>query len=197
VTVNYQTFDAWASGTATPVTDYTPSTGTVVFQPGETRKTVYVPVVGDTSREANETFLVTLALPDPTLLVARIEDGQGVGTIVNDDWNHWVSGSGSVGLLGTTGKFSLRASEGLRGRISYRDPSTRFSASNVGSYVYNDVTRSATVKGNGWNNGHSVTYVLEVADNGAGALDTFALTLSDGSRASGTLVSGDIAYHAG
>ena len=197
VTVNYVTADAWADGTATPAVDFVPVTGTVVIPPGQTRATFSVPVVGDTEREANDTFLVNLYLPDPPLAVARIEDGQGVGTIRNDDWRHWVSGSGKIGLpLGAQGYFSLRADEGLRGKIGYRDASIRFNASNITSYVYNDATATATISGNGWNAGHAVTYVLEARDNGpTGTLDSLVLTLSDGSRVSGTLTSGDIQYH--
>jgi len=197
VTVNYVTADLWADGTATAGTDFVPVTGTVVIPPGQTRATFNVPVIGDTAREANETFLVNLYLPDPPLAVARIEDGQGVGTILNDDWRHWLSGSGKLGLpLGSQGTFSLRADENLRGKLGYRDGSIRFNASNVNSYVYNDVTSTATVSGSGWNAGHAVTYVLEARDNGpTGTLDTLVLTLSDGSRVSGTLTSGDIKYH--
>jgi hypothetical protein len=199
VTVNYATFDAWADGTATAGVDYAPSAGTVVFQPGETSKTIYLPVVGDTAREPNETFLVDLSLPDPMLLVARIQDSQGVGTILNDDWAHWIGGSGSVGLaLGSQGKVSLRANENLRGKISYRDGTIRFSAGSISSYTYDDVGRTATIRGSGWNAGHSVSYTLQATDGGpGGALDSIVLTLSDGSRVSGTLTSGDLTYHAG
>jgi hypothetical protein len=197
VTVNYVTADAWADSTATPLTDYVPSTGTVVFAPGQTRATVNIPVVGDTGREANETFLVNLFLPDPPIAVAKIQDGQGVGTIRNDDWTHWIYGGGKLGLpLGSQGYFSVYANEGKYGRISYRDSSVRFSASNVTSYAYNDATGTATISGNGWNAGHTVTYVLEARDGGpGGVLDSVVLTLSDGSRVSGTLTSGDIKYY--
>src|SRR4029450_8168160 len=44
VTVNYATAD----GTATAGSDYQPFSGTLVFAPGETTKTVLVPIVGDT-----------------------------------------------------------------------------------------------------------------------------------------------------
>jgi hypothetical protein len=42
-----------------------------------------VPVIGDTVVEPNETFLVNLTTPSN----ATITDGQGIGTIVNDDGN--------------------------------------------------------------------------------------------------------------
>jgi large repetitive protein len=78
VTVNYAT----ANSTATAGSDYTavPST-TLTFAPGETIKTVNVTVSGDTSIEPDETFFVNLTSPSN----AFIADGQGVGTILNDD----------------------------------------------------------------------------------------------------------------
>lgn len=77
VTVKYAT----ANGTATAGTDYTAAANTLTFAAGETRKTIAVSVRGDTSREANETFLVNLS----SATNATIADAQGVGTITNDD----------------------------------------------------------------------------------------------------------------
>ena len=51
------------------------------FAAGETTKTVAVPVNGDLLDEANETFIVNLA----NATNATIGDGQGVGTITDDD----------------------------------------------------------------------------------------------------------------
>jgi hypothetical protein len=61
--------------------DYTATSGTLTFTPGQTTKTVTVPIVGDTLDEADETF--TLALTSPTN--ATIADGVGLGTITDDD----------------------------------------------------------------------------------------------------------------
>jgi hypothetical protein len=77
VTVSYAT----ASGSATAGTDYVAASGTLTFAPGTTSQTVTVTVNGDTVPEANETFLVNLSSPTN----ATIADGQGQGTIVNDD----------------------------------------------------------------------------------------------------------------
>jgi hypothetical protein len=73
----------WATsdGTAASPPDYTSSSGNVAFTAGETTKTVSVPVAGDTAFEADETFTVTLS----AAVAATIADGQGVGTIINDD----------------------------------------------------------------------------------------------------------------
>ena len=77
VKVNYAT----ANGTAVAGSDYTATSNTVTFAPGQTSQTISVPVIGDTITEANETFTVNLTTPTN----ATISDAQGVGTIVNDD----------------------------------------------------------------------------------------------------------------
>ncbi|MBI1900168.1 MAG: S8 family serine peptidase, partial [Planctomycetia bacterium] len=77
VTVDYAT----ANGTATAGSDYEAAVGTVTFVPGETSQTVAVTVNGDTTPEPNETFFVNLSNPSGATLL----DGQGVGTIRNDD----------------------------------------------------------------------------------------------------------------
>jgi len=77
VAVNYSTADV----TARANVDYLATFGTLTFSPGETAKTIAVTVIGDNLVERNETFLVNLDIP----FNAVIADGQGVGTIVNDD----------------------------------------------------------------------------------------------------------------
>lgn len=77
VTVNYATAD----GTATAPADYTNTSGTLTFTPGQTTRTITVPVIGETVPEANETFFVNLS----GATNATISDNQGVGTITNDD----------------------------------------------------------------------------------------------------------------
>ena len=77
VTVTYAT----ANGTAVAGSDYTTTTGTLTFAPGATAQTLLVPIVGDTLDEVDETFAVNLATP----VGATLQDGQGVGTIIDDD----------------------------------------------------------------------------------------------------------------
>jgi len=72
---------ATADGTATAGLDYVPATGTVSFAPGSTAQPVSVDVLGDTVFEGDETFVVNLTNP----VNGTIGDGQGVGTIVDDD----------------------------------------------------------------------------------------------------------------
>ena len=72
-----------ANGTATAGSDYTAISPTVVtFAPGETTKTVTVTVSGDTTYETNETLFLNVTA---STTVALITDGQGLGTITNDD----------------------------------------------------------------------------------------------------------------
>jgi hypothetical protein len=78
VTVDYATAD----NTATIAdNDYVSATGTITFTPGLTQQSVTITINGDTNHEANETFLVNLSNPTN----AGIADGQGVGTILNDE----------------------------------------------------------------------------------------------------------------
>ncbi len=72
---------AVAGNTAILSNDVEPSQGTLTFQPLTTSKTVNVGIRGDLNVEPDETFFVNLSQPQQ----ATIGDGQGVGTITNDD----------------------------------------------------------------------------------------------------------------
>jgi len=78
VTVRYAT----ANGSATAPSDYVATSGTLSFAPGIISRTVTVAVKGDTLVEPNETFFVNLTGASG----ATIADGQGKGTILNDDF---------------------------------------------------------------------------------------------------------------
>jgi uncharacterized protein (TIGR03437 family) len=77
VTVNYATAD----GTANAGSDYVASSGTLTFNSGELTKQIPITINGDQTFEPNETFFVNLT----GALNATISDGQGQGTITNDD----------------------------------------------------------------------------------------------------------------
>lgn len=76
ITVDYAT----ANETATAGSDYQSTTGTLIFNPGETTKTVGITINGDTLVEPDESFFVNLTNSNTV-----IADGQGLGTITNDD----------------------------------------------------------------------------------------------------------------
>ena len=77
ITVNYGT----ANGTALAGSDYTPSSGTLSFVPGDRTKTIVVAVLSDAVLESPETFTVTLSSPTN----ATIASGAGTATATITD----------------------------------------------------------------------------------------------------------------
>ncbi len=77
ITLNYATAD----GTALAGSDYMACAGSITFLPGETSKTVSVPVLGDAIAEPEETFLLTVF----NVAGAAATSSQATGTITNDD----------------------------------------------------------------------------------------------------------------
>jgi len=68
-------------GTATDNVDFGAGTVVLNIPPGQTSQTVTVFIIGDTIVENNEQFFLNLSQP----VNCTIGDGQGVGTIVDDD----------------------------------------------------------------------------------------------------------------
>jgi len=77
VTVHYETVD----GTATAGSDYVAASGDVVIPAGQTSHTFTVAVLGDRLAEPTETLAVNLSAP----VNATIADGQGLGTILDNE----------------------------------------------------------------------------------------------------------------
>lgn len=77
VTVSYVT----ANGTAQKKSDYTATSGTLTFQPGQTSRAISIAIKGDRKREKDETFSVQLS----SAVGATIEDAVATATILNDD----------------------------------------------------------------------------------------------------------------
>src|SRR5262249_16012464 len=78
VTVHYSTADNTATSAGN---DYPTKSGTLTFPPALTTPTITLPVTGDRVAESDESFFVNLDSPT----VATIADGQGVGTILDDE----------------------------------------------------------------------------------------------------------------
>ncbi|SIN77733.1 Right handed beta helix region [Singulisphaera sp. GP187] len=76
VTVQYGTSD----GTAKAGSDYQATQGTLTFAPGETSKSITVPINTGTAVEPVESFSVDLKTPEN----AVVRDGQGIGTITHN-----------------------------------------------------------------------------------------------------------------
>ena len=86
ITVDYATSD----GTAASGSDYISKTGTLTFKPQVTEGVIQVTVVGDTLKEADETFDVTLS----KAVNATISTAVGTATIRNDDTYVFVPSDG-------------------------------------------------------------------------------------------------------
>ena len=85
VTVGYATVD----GTAVAGTDYTATSGTLTFAPGETRKsTALVPIADDDEEDSGETFRLVLSSPagrGANNGAAVLGDAEAVATILNSE----------------------------------------------------------------------------------------------------------------
>ncbi|WP_158239304.1 S-layer family protein, partial [Uliginosibacterium sp. TH139] len=77
VTVSY----ASSNSSATAGSDYTAVSGSLSFAPGETSKTIVVPITDDSLTEASETLNITLS----SATNATIADASGLGTITDND----------------------------------------------------------------------------------------------------------------
>jgi len=118
VSVDFQT----ANDSASAPQDYEARSGTVTFAPGQTQKTVAVKVKGDTLTEPDERFLLNLVNPDR----ATIADGQGIGTIKDDDTasaalsvNDVSVTEGDVGEVDATFTVSLSPASGQPVTVGY------------------------------------------------------------------------------
>ncbi len=77
VTVNYAT----ANQTAVAGQDYMSRSGSLIFSPGQTSRTISITILGDLLPETTETFAVNLSQPvNATLGVSK-----GIGTILDND----------------------------------------------------------------------------------------------------------------
>ncbi|TXI50964.1 MAG: nuclease, partial [Lysobacter sp.] len=95
VSVQYATAD----GTATAGVDYVAGSGTLTIPEGSNSVAFSVTVNGDTASEPDETFFVNIV----SATGANIADGQGLGTIQNDDVSvvqiHDIQGNGLLSPL--------------------------------------------------------------------------------------------------
>ncbi len=165
-TVTYSTAD----GTATAGSDFTSQTGLLTFAIGETTKTISIDILGDTTIEGNEFFFVNLNNPTNVNIV----DGQGKGTIDNDDSNgnnnnfadriiltgNTISTTGSnVGATGEIGEINHAGLSGTLNSVWWS-----WSATANGTVTINTAgsTFDTTL---GVYTGNSVSTLTEVASN--------------------------------
>lgn len=166
VTVNYSTAD----GTAIAGDDYVAASGTISFAPGEIIKFIPILVKGDYYIEGDETFTVNLS----NAVNAAVANGQGTGTIQNDDMGdeypsctYSVSPTNiNVGAEASTrNTFSVSTRGGVFGCY--------FSATTNSSFI--TITSSDGLAGNGGTVGFSVA-----ANTGAARTGTISFNGSSG-----------------
>ncbi len=182
---------ATADGTATAGTDYTATSGTLVFAPGQTTKTVAVPILGDTAYEPDETFTLTLSNP----VNGTLGTATATGAITNDDaptaspghYNGPISSGGNIDfdvaadghtVSGLTMLFYISCDNGTAGLLSLTltttatiQPDLTFDASGSGPNV------TVVLKGKFDNTANTAAGALQVhlSDSGA-TCDTGATT---------------------
>jgi hypothetical protein len=165
VTVAY----AAANGTAAAGSDFTAVSGTLTYTPGQTSKTVAVPILGGTVPEATETFVVNLS----GATNATIATAQGTGTIQDNDGtmtvtaptgsSNWTIGSTRTiswtNNLGATATVRLEVSRDNGSTWSQIAASVQNSSASGGSFSW-VVTGPATANGRiraSWTSNTSVT----------------------------------------
>lgn len=156
------TFDiATADGTATQPGDYTQKSLTAQTIPaGSSTYSFTVLVNGDTTPETNETFFVNVT----NVTGANVTDGQGQGTIVNDDAapnlmiNDVSLNEGNAGTTTFTFTVSLSAPAGAGG-VTFDIATADGTAMQPGDYTQKTLTSQTIPAG-------SSTYTFDVLVNG-------------------------------
>ena len=174
VTVQYGT----ANGTATAGSDYTAQAGILTFNPGEVSKIISVPITGDLLNEANETFTINLSNPTKALIF----DGQGVGTITDNDplpsfrINDVMITEGNSGTKNATFTVSLSA-------VSGRTTSVNFATANGTAVAGSDyIAQSGTLTFNPGETRKTIS-VAVTGDTQVEGNETFMVNLANASNA--------------
>ena len=110
VTVSYETID----GTATAGADYTTTSGTLSFTPGQTTKRVEVQTLPDTDQEGAESFTVRLS----GATGATLTDGVATGTILDDDDRPSLRIGDARVAEGGTAEFTVTLSSAATGAVT-------------------------------------------------------------------------------
>src|SRR5207247_817718 len=107
-------------GSAENGSDYQVAAGTLTIPAGQTTGTITVLVNGDRLAEPNETFVVTLSSPTN----ATIADGQGIGTILDDEprisINDVTVTEGNTGTVNATFTVSLSVAYDVAVKVHYQ-----------------------------------------------------------------------------
>jgi Tol biopolymer transport system component len=117
VTVDYAT----SNGTATAGADYQSTSGALTFAPGETTKSILVPIINDTMDEPSETFFVNLTNATNAVILGN----QGRGTITDNDAQPTIAindtsvTEGDSGTTNATFNVTLSAASGFTVTVNY------------------------------------------------------------------------------
>jgi len=128
------------AGTATGDVDFVAGSIMLTFDPGRTTQNVTVFVRGDTDVEPSEQFFLNLSSP----VNATIADGQGVGTIVDDDGLVLATEAGSQRAVALESVFFTRDPFSIHNDFNTSsDHITRISLFIIGSKLAAGETASA------------------------------------------------------
>jgi len=159
VSFQYATADGSA---AAALADYTASTGTVTFAPGQVTKSITVPVVGDTTSESDEVF--SLSFSNALGAVA-----QATGTIIDDEsapavsiWDAEEVIEGNSGTVSASFEVVLSHASSVESTVAYDTSNGSATApadyqASSGPIVFapGDLSKSVTVtvQGDDWHEG--------------------------------------------
>jgi hypothetical protein len=139
---------ATGDGTANWSTDYAAANvGGQSIPAGQTSKTISVTINGDTTTEANETFVVNLG----SVIGANVIDGQGLGTILDDDTPTLTIADVSV-AEGNSGKgnvatFTVKLSKAAASAVTFNIATANGSAIAGSDYVASSLVNQSIAAG--------------------------------------------------
>ena len=135
----------WRAGltSAASSNDYTAASGTLTIPAGQTTGTITVLVNGDRLGEPNETFVVNLSAPTN----ATLADGQGIGTILDDEprisINDVAVTEGNTGTVNATFTVSLSVAYDVAVTVHYQTANGSATAGSDYAAASGDVTIAA------------------------------------------------------
>jgi subtilisin family serine protease len=160
VAVDYVLAGVTADGGAV---DFGGADGTLTFLPGQTSKTIVIPIVNDTVNETPETFTVTLSNPNgggailgtPTTTTVTITDNDPAGVV------QFSQASYTVGEGGTA-TITVTRTGGTAGSVTVDYATSDGSATKPGDYTASTGTLTFAAGAT------TATFTVETADDGVG-----------------------------
>jgi uncharacterized delta-60 repeat protein len=131
------------TGTATAGKDYTRPATSVRFEPGETTKTITVPLIDDTLIEANETLIITLSEP-PDPAVSRLTPFVATFTLQSDEVAAQITSQpvAQIVAVGAPATFTATASGIPTPTLEWRKNGTRITGATASTLTLPSVALS-------------------------------------------------------